>query len=564
MESDTTIRKMLQGNQIFVPDYQRAYSWDTPDGYIIKNCHTNVFLEDLDAHVRSKAESPYYFGHFLFNDKSNGFFAVIDGQQRLTTIVILVCAIYCITKGRRDLSGDEVELFEDMVRRNHKDRFATVGYDNRLFIDYVIENSRMNTRILETESAKRIVAAFDFFIRTLREKDGVYLTELLRVVSGAACTTHIVKREADAVQMFIFQNNRGKRPSFLEILKAKFMFAAHLYGGDRRDVVLKEVKDRFESIYKSISHIEGRVDEDVVLTNTLRVYYDTLDESGAPEKIDKALSSNETTLVFVESFIKALSKSFESLETFFMRDEPKVHAIHSLVSLGGISIALPFIIKSYSFGLDTEAIGRMCSSLECVILRHRIIGSRADLATRLNEEFKAFSAVNRSIEPLLAKVSRMKTTEEWWLRHWNNAALQNALLGYIHRPVARYVLWKYENHLESLGKNGYARFRYDDISSAELEHIAPATEPSVKPHGYGEYDDDFRRNYFDCLGNYLLLSKSHNCSVGNIPFDEKLKSYDTLAHHREVKQLASKSGMWDKATIQFRRDKIVGFIMSEL
>ena len=48
---------------------------------------------------------------------------------------------------------------------------------------------------------------------------------------NASCTTHIVKNEAEAIQMFIFQNNRGKTPSNLEIIKAQFLYNVHLYGG---------------------------------------------------------------------------------------------------------------------------------------------------------------------------------------------------------------------------------------------------------------------------------------------------------------------------------------------
>ena len=49
MEPSTTIRKMMAGNKIEVPSYQRAYSWDTPvEKKTDRNTQTDVFLSDLE------------------------------------------------------------------------------------------------------------------------------------------------------------------------------------------------------------------------------------------------------------------------------------------------------------------------------------------------------------------------------------------------------------------------------------------------------------------------------------------------------------------------------------
>ena len=83
MEASTTIRKMMAGNKIIVPAYQRAYSWDTPVETSDRNTQTDVFLSDLEEYSGSNAISPYYFGHFLFEEKSQEF-NVIDVSAQLT------------------------------------------------------------------------------------------------------------------------------------------------------------------------------------------------------------------------------------------------------------------------------------------------------------------------------------------------------------------------------------------------------------------------------------------------------------------------------------------------
>ncbi|MCF6203803.1 MAG: DUF262 domain-containing protein [Methylococcaceae bacterium] len=94
MEASSTINKMLAGNKIFVPSYQRAYSWESPSGQKNHRTQTDEFLSDLDDYNKSGSQTSYYFGHFLFEKKSDSEFGVIDGQQRLTTIVIFLSALF--------------------------------------------------------------------------------------------------------------------------------------------------------------------------------------------------------------------------------------------------------------------------------------------------------------------------------------------------------------------------------------------------------------------------------------------------------------------------------------
>lgn len=110
MESSTNILALLTGKVISVPNYQRAYSWDT-DSANKSPKQVNTFLSDLQDYVNSDSSTPYYFGHFLFEEKGGNEYAVIDGQQRLTTIVIFLSALYKRLKEIRNI--DKVEDFDD-------------------------------------------------------------------------------------------------------------------------------------------------------------------------------------------------------------------------------------------------------------------------------------------------------------------------------------------------------------------------------------------------------------------------------------------------------------------
>ena len=566
MKTSTTIKEMLAGNKIFVPSYQRAYSWDTQIETNSSSKQVNDFLNDLEEYNKSPTSSPYYFGHFLFEEKDGKTFGVIDGQQRLTTIIIFLSALFNRLKAIRPLLETEQETFEDIIKRNSTYRFETVDYDKQLFKDYVIDQIKKDKNGLDTQSAKRIVIAFDYFTQQLKDKDESYLLRMLQTIQNASCTTHPVKDESEAIQMFIFQNNRGKKPSNLEIIKAQFMFNVHLYGGEEKESLIDEIKRRFEKIYLSISSIEYKINEDDVLIYTLRVHFNSLWETNAIDKINKLLSE-ENKIQFIKSFTQSLAISFEHLTTFFGKDERENLQIHSLITLGEIGIAIPFIIKAYKFGLTTQ-ISQLCNKLESIILRQRLVGTRADITSRLNDVYHNFTEDNSDIKPIIDRIDWIKNIppESLWWAHWNNEELKRSLQGKINHSTAKYLLWKYENFLLGQGKNGYALIRFNDIVDPELEHIAPQTPTNGEPiaAGYCDYDDEFKQEYMDCLGNYLILSKSHNCSVRNNPFADKRNSYNHLEQQREIQRLTTENNTWTKEQIKNRKNKIIDFIINNI
>ena len=563
MEASTTIHGMMLGNTISVPNYQRAYSWETPSAQSNRKTHTDVFLSDLDEYRSSGSESPYYFGHFLFEEKAGRKFNIIDGQQRLTTIIILLSVVFAKISSIRNLSEDESVCFEDMVKRGSTIRFSTVHYDDMFFIDYVINRTKKDRTGIETESANRIANAFDYFTEKLKDADDEYLNGMLDVVVKASCTTHKVKSESDSIQMFIFQNNRGKKPSDLEVIKAQFMYGIHLHGGDAKQSLIDEVKTRFDKIYKCISSIGYSIDEDDVLVYTLRIHYQYLLASGSQRLIKEELSSIDS-IDFIRDFSRELTVSFESLNKFFCLDEKNSYAIHSLVTLGGIATALPFVIKAYSFNLNGSEIDQICKSFESLILRDRLIGTRADIAARLDDVFKNFTEQNKSIQPIVDRVAMIRTSHNNWWGYWSDKKFEEILqLDINDRRVAKYLLWKYENHLRSTGEAGYGFMRYDSVKALELEHIAPTTEPNERPHGYDVYDEEFRTGYINCLGNYLLASKPHNISMSNDIFPKKHPRYSELKQQIEVQKLCG-AGVWSKEVIFKRKEKIVNFIIKNL
>lgn len=296
MESSTNISTLLAGKSISVPNYQRAYSWDT-DLSNKSPKQVNTFLSDIQDYVNSHSSTAYYFGHFLFEEKGENKYAIIDGQQRLTTTVIFLSALYKRLKEIRSIV--KVEDFDDdlyiaycnTIKQRSKYRFSTVDYDNQMFRDYIIDQTSTDRSEIDTLSKARIADAFDYFKARLADIEEKDLLALLNAITHAACTTHVVKDAAEAVQMFIFQNNRGKKPTKLEIIKAQFMYHIHLHvPAEETESILADTTERFEHIYKSISLIENYLDEDNILNYTVKIYRNNLDDISSTDFVNENLA----------------------------------------------------------------------------------------------------------------------------------------------------------------------------------------------------------------------------------------------------------------------------------
>jgi uncharacterized protein with ParB-like and HNH nuclease domain len=197
MENLVTIKQMLDRNRIYISASERAYLWDTEFESNKPPKQVNAFLSDLEEYNLSKKESRYYFGHFLFEEKGDRTYALIDGKQRLTTTVIFLSALFARVKQIRPLYESEREAYEDTIKRNKIYRFETVDCDNQFFKDYVVDQVIKDKTGIETESAKRIANAFDYFTEKLLAKDESYLLKMLEMVLITDCTTYTVAKESN-------------------------------------------------------------------------------------------------------------------------------------------------------------------------------------------------------------------------------------------------------------------------------------------------------------------------------------------------------------------------------
>lgn len=553
MSNLNSISDVLFGNKFLVPGYQRSYSWRvSTDG---KEKEVNQFLADLKDFIKDSKLSNYYFGHFILKKQENGRFDIVDGQQRLTTITIFLSAALERIKGFELSNG----IYGALVGLKFPFNLSTVVYDDQLFQDYVIEGRKEAKNSVKTLSQKRIVAAYDFFLKELQKVSDEVVHELVAAVLNARCSSVIVENEAEAMRIFIFENNRGKKLTNLDNLKSKLIIRISddtKWPEFEKDELLKDIIQRFENIYQSLSKFEDYLDEDNVLKYSLNIYLNKL--SANLDDLYKELEG-EDGIKTVREFTKALQSCCDILKNFF--EESKTNAdLQYVIKLSNEdNVLYSFILKSLISGIafNDEKFLNLLNALESMFVRSRITGTRAYLEPRLSDVFSEFNPVKA-----VDRINWMKKQNGWY-GYWSDDAFFNSVGGYIDRYTSKLLLWKYENYLRELDQNSsYGKLLFDDIKGPQLEHIAPLTKPSELPEsGYGEYDEEFKRDYLDSIGNHLLLSGRHNGSIGNRPFDEKRKSYSHLYQQREVQEMTKNGEPWYKKQIDDRKNKIIKFLL---
>ena len=552
---------MLSGNNIFVPTYHRAYSTGN-------NYEDERFFENMQYYAK-RHTARYYFGLFLFEEKDNRSFAVVDGQKRLTTIIIFISAIYSrLNELTESLSEDDQSLYSALVKDGETYRFSTVDYDNQLFRDYVINKVKTDHNGLDNESQNCIVAVYDYFVSQLKEYDNESLHIMLDTVVNATCIAHTVKDEAEASLMIEISCDEESDDTTLDMAKGVLLRNIHLYctSEDERTEVVSEVSNRFELIYRSMSKIEGYIKnskgeyfklykEGELLRHAYRVFVNDLTADGIAEGLDNELCEADSRINFIRRFTHSIADSFEQMAVFLHNVQTDFTA-HALWTVGYEDIILPFIIKAYSNGVSDNDFRLLAKALTSIHLR-KILTSGGELDDMLRGVFKNFKG---DVHAVVNHIEWMKTTTDRGLAYWNNVEFKRVLEGnFAYMYHIRFILWLYENHLREQGKSGYGLKRFDAVKESKCGRIAPQTENQDPNSGYCKYDDEFKESYLNCLGNYVLVSGDYN---EDAPFEAKRSTFTELLQQQEIRDMTERDHLWDKAKIAERKKRIVDFMMA--
>lgn len=282
MQQLVNINKIFKNKIFRIPDYQRWYAWqirqlkdfweDINSLEEGKNHYTGVIsLEE----VKKETWEQWHEDKWVIENKGYDVFFVVDGQQRMTTCVILIQAILDVAKMIPENTFENKEDFElcDTKISDIKRDYIVIEKSNGIQRSYVFGYEKDNpsyeflkTKIFnehsssnqwqETIYTQNLENAKKFFIDNLLEIPENERLEKLEVIfrkvtKNLLFNEYVIESDIDVSVAFETMNNRGKKLSDLELLKNRLIYLTTLFSVDQsdKDELRKRINDAWKEIY---------------------------------------------------------------------------------------------------------------------------------------------------------------------------------------------------------------------------------------------------------------------------------------------------------------------------
>ncbi|WP_259296149.1 MULTISPECIES: DUF262 domain-containing protein [Bacteroidaceae] len=301
--SDTKLLSLSEifNNKIFrIPDFQRGYSWEERqlDDFWedIQNLSPNkihyiglLTVEPINANEVSNIEK--WKDDLWLLKKGLSAYYVIDGQQRLTTLIILLHEILCTFNDNEGINyGQKSEWIDRFLYRSYNQLYKSFvfGYEKDNPSDEYFK-----TKILEQESSAadkypetlytaNLMFAKEYFknrLKSLSKEDKEAIFD--KAINRLKFNYYEIDDSLDVYVTFETMNNRGKDLSHLELLKNRLIYLSTLLHEDdeTKGRLRTDINETWKTIYEYLGkNKDNPLDDDDFLFNHWIMYF-TYDRS---------------------------------------------------------------------------------------------------------------------------------------------------------------------------------------------------------------------------------------------------------------------------------------------
>ncbi len=277
-----------------IPDYQRGYAWtekqlkDFWSDLVLLENKKNHYLGVLTLEeVPDKVLEQWKDDRWIIESKSYAPYYIVDGQQRLTTSIILIQAFLQCMNENQNLNYTTLGEIRKKFIFDSKDegisRSYIFGYEkdnpSYEFLKTKIFNEFPETSatLQETIYTHNLEYAKDFFIQKIEtlsytDKEEIYRKLTQRLLFNI----YSISSDIDVFIAFETMNNRGKPLSTLELLKNRLIYLSTRFYVEEYEK--EKLRHSINEAWKSVYHNLGRnknnpLDDDNFLMNHFIIYF---------------------------------------------------------------------------------------------------------------------------------------------------------------------------------------------------------------------------------------------------------------------------------------------------
>ncbi|GHT03792.1 hypothetical protein AGMMS49525_09450 [Bacteroidia bacterium] len=589
----------LFSSRIFrTPDYQRGYAWGEKQ---LSELWDD--LEEIPIDEKGEYKKHYTGTIFLKETLPNSnekwysdakYYDVVDGQQRLTTISILLFELLKaidINIGYSNVSKDDL-LKKYIVVSNmtgeskiYKFSYSRTNQNYKFLLHSIFENEKeilpVNYKNHYTENLKYAKTFFNDKIQSLSypEKESLYK----KLTTSLLFDIRTIENDLDVQAVFETMNNRGKPLSTLEKLKNRLIYLTAKLPNPQEDIekLRTKINDTWGIVYTWLAKNPNQVlDEDVFLSVHLSLYRkpdeSTFSEKAAEEKVfqmfcNKAQKYDEEPVTYskIEDYILKLSELAPIWYEIHNTESKIIKRILTMDSRKEIKIFLVAIINS-----KTEIQENIFDKTEKILFRNRVPGiwlmderGMANWARDIYNKEKTFNELLEECNLLLNKPIENSNIINGFKYLFT---YERGAKGFHRWWNLKYFLFEYEEFLKDKALETNDKVTLNDFDNTTIEHIIPQqfwdNWIEVVNEVTNNLEDENKVNQtrkvlINTLGNLTILKNGKNASLGNRSWQEKRERFSTGSYNEIA---ISKYEKWDKNTVAKRGKDMLMFLETKV
>lgn len=552
--TETNLLEFLrQPKQFVIPIYQRTYSWTLQQCQQLWNDIVKVAQEPtISGHFLG---SVVYIEHGLYQVTSLPKLLVIDGQQRLTSISLLLKALGQAVENSKDNANITSQRINNYFLLNQEedkeDRYKLLltRSDKEIFIQLIEDQE------LPEQLSSRIKENFDFFVHQIN-KNNIDLDNLYSSISRLFIVDISLDREKDNPQL-IFEslNSTGLELSQADLIRNYILM----------DLEPKEQANIYNNYWYPMEQSFGQIGYTEQFDKFIRYYLTIKSKTGAIPNIRDVYNSFKSYVqkyseISIEEIIKDIyrySKYFVNI-AFEKECNHDLNKIIASINYLKVDVAYPFLLEIYDDYVHNLL--NQKDLLEIFKLTESYVFRRAICGIPTNSMNKTFASLTRNIDKNnyfeSIKIAFTKMTS--YKRFPDNVEFCRELVvkDIYNFRNCKYLLGKLENFTRTK--------ELVDVENYTIEHIIPQNlKLSVESQqDLGDKWQEIQVKYLHTIGNLTLTG--HNSKLSDRSFKEKQSMKDGFADSPlQLNRMLAKLEAWNEKEIN-NRAKILADIAVEV